>query len=107
MNEAFVLPYVRALEAAARALDKHTLSKRHSNQIARTAVSAYLDTLGRTHALVPREATEAMLRAAEDAASDHFAIDGDKGAWLREDGYNAAWQAMIDAAPPAAQDPRP
>ena len=32
----------KALEAAARALDAFTLSKAHSNKIARAAVSAYL-----------------------------------------------------------------
>jgi len=49
-------------------------------------------------ALLPKTASEAMISAAEDAASDHFAIDGDKGAWLREDGYKAIWQAMTVAA---------
>jgi hypothetical protein len=49
-------------------------------------------------ALLPKAASEAMISAAEDAASDHFAIDGDKGAWLREDGYKAIWQAMTVAA---------
>jgi hypothetical protein len=49
-------------------------------------------------ALLPKAASAAMISAAEDAASDHFAIDGDKGAWLREDGYKAIWQAMTVAA---------
>jgi hypothetical protein len=45
-----------------------------------------------------------MTDAAEDAACDHFAIDGDRGPWLCQDGYKAAWRAMIDAAPPAAEE---
>ena len=69
------------------------------------AAAARLDELERENArlremfaLLPKAASEAMISAAEDAASDHFAIDGDKGAWLREDGYKAIWQAMTVAA---------
>ena len=69
------------------------------------AVSAYLAALNETHALVPREASDSMTEAAQDAADDHFSIDADKGPWLRQDGYKAAWAAMIDAAL-TAQEPR-
>jgi len=38
-------PHERALEAAARALDKYTLSKARNNTVARVAVIAYLDAM--------------------------------------------------------------
>jgi hypothetical protein len=76
----------------------------HSEEL-HTLAAARLDELERENArlremfaLLPKAASEAMISAAEDAASDHFAIDGDKGAWLREDGYKAIWQAMTVAA---------
>jgi len=104
-------PHPRALEAAARALKipATDLPDGHDpyDYLARAAVTAYLAALQETHALVPREASDSMTDAASDAAGDYFAIDGDRGPWLRQDGYKAAWRAMIDAAPPAAQEPRP
>lgn len=65
----------------------------------------HLAALNETHALVPREASDSMTEAAQDAADDHFSIDADKGPWLRQDGYKAAWAAMIKAAL-TAQEPR-
>lgn len=50
--------------------------------------------------IVPKVATEGMVEEGFDAADDHFAIDGDKGPWLRGAGYEATWQAMAAAAPP-------
>ena len=76
------------------------------------SAAAWLDELERENAklremfaLLPKAASEAMISAAEDAASDHFAIDGDKGAWLREDGYKAIWQAMTVAALAGSEKP--
>jgi hypothetical protein len=112
-------PHERALEAAARAVYNadgphvHHWDIQHPSRadefrsLARAAVTAYLAALQETHALVPREATDSMTDAASDAAGDYFEIDGDRGPWLRSDGYKAAWSAMIDAAPPSTQDPRP
>lgn len=114
-----------ALEAAARALalqasvsemEAHGYNGIHAREYAdewwrshldraRAAVSAYLAALNETHALVPREASDSMTEAAQDAADDHFSIDADKGPWLRQDGYKAAWAAMIKAAL-TAQEPR-
>lgn len=115
----------KALEAAARAIYREwhgptSLSRTSRNydwndapeatrqgfhRDAITAVSAYLAALNETHALVPREASDSMTEAAQDAADDHFSIDADKGPWLRQDGYKAAWAAMIKAAL-TAQEPR-
>ena len=108
------LDHERALEAAARALclkagnepdlmrGDGTANWTYYRPHTIAAVTAYLDALQETHALVPREATGSMTDAASDAAGDYFEIDGDRGPWLRSDGYKAAWSAMIDAAPPAA-----
>lgn len=98
----------KALEAAVLAYDKSPALHRSEecNEVAlRAAVSAYLAALNETHALVPREASDSMTEAAQDAADDHFSIDADKGPWLRQDGYKAAWAAMIKAAL-TAQEPR-
>ena len=94
----------KALEAAVLAYDKSPALHRSEecNEVAlRAAVSAYLAALNETHALVPREASDSMT----EAAQDHFSIDADKGPWLRQDGYKAAWAAMIKAAL-TAQEPR-
>ena len=49
--------------------------------------------------VVPREATEAMIEAGFDAADGWFEIDGDKGPWLRSDGFEAAYRAQLAASP--------
>ena len=106
------LDHERALEAAARAaivqlgMDPDDSSgtngeARWQTELPTTAaaVTAYLAALQETHALVPREATIGMLRAlvASWPQQERAAI------WtlgsFRED-----YRAMIDAAPPAAQE---
>ena len=92
----------RALEAAARALidNDRSISGYHPWHIelmlpaARAAVTAYLAALQETHALVPREATEAMLEKA-------YGLDVD---WRSYASPREVYRAMIDAAPPAAQE---
>jgi len=93
----------RALEAAARALSKlhieASLEKGSGWRVAahrgaRAAVTAYLDALQETHTLVPREPTETMMLASRRVEpSTHW-----------RDNIRRAWSAMIDAAPPAAQE---
>jgi hypothetical protein len=95
-------PHDRALEAAARALDKYTFSKARSNTISRVAVSAYLAALQETHALVPREPTIGMLRALVASWPEQ-----ERAAIWTLGSFREDYRAMIDAAPPAAQDPRP
>jgi hypothetical protein len=99
-------PHPRALEAAARALaDYRYLNfERNSDFLvahARAAVTAYLDALQETHALVPREATEAMHIAGmnERRMQDHLNM-----AHHVVINTSAIYRAMIDAAPPAAQE---
>jgi hypothetical protein len=97
-------PHERALEAAARAMIEATsgpfemldeTGKEAARFEARAAVTAYLDALQETHALVPREATEAMQNAAVDEM-ERWGYLCDEGA------IKHAYRAMIDAAPPAA-----
>lgn len=45
------------------------------------------------------EITDAMCDAGADAADGWFEIDGDKGPWLRSQGYAEAFKAMVAAAP--------
>ncbi len=105
-------PHERALEAAATSLrvtlynesfvehivrGKYVAVDRAISAAARAAVTAYIAALQETHALVPREATEAMMLASRRVEpSTHW-----------RDNIRRAWSAMIDAAPPAAQEPRP
>ena len=97
-------PHDRALEAAARALKipATDLPDGHDpyDYLARLAVTAYLDALQETHALVPREATEAMVSVGLNELKQRQHVCTAGTMW-------AAYCAMIDAAPPAAQDPRP
>jgi aspartate aminotransferase-like enzyme len=105
-------PHPRALEAAARAVceidcddpwDEAIDSERaHLRWIARAAVTAYLDALQETHALVPREATVGMFHALTNSwHSKEEAVTWSLGTFAED------YRAMIDAAPPAAQEPRP
>jgi hypothetical protein len=69
---------------------------------ARAAVTAYLDALQETHALVPREPTVGMFRALTNSwHSKEEAVTWSLGTFAED------YSAMINAAPPAAQDPRP
>jgi hypothetical protein len=104
-------PHPRALEAAARAMIEATsgpfemldeTGKEAARFEARAAVTAYLDALQETHALVPREATEEMVSAFFKARDILRSMD-----FPRPTLPSYTWRAMIDAAPPAAQDPRP
>lgn len=100
-------PHDRALEAAARAvvnqwkIAESDMAAFTPNAIARAAVTAYLDALQETHALVPREATEAMHIAGmnERRMQDHLNM-----AHHVVINTSAIYRAMIDAAPPAAQE---
>ena len=102
----------RALEAAARAMiDISALGpwyrldnpeKSAALDQARAAVTAYLDALQETHALVPKAATEEMVSAFFKARDILRSTD-----FPRPTLPSYTWSAMIDAAPPAAQDPRP
>jgi hypothetical protein len=68
----------------------------HLRSQARAAVTAYLDAIQETHALVPIEPTETMMLASRRVEpSTHW-----------RDNIRRAWSAMIDAAPPAAQENR-
>lgn len=49
-------------------------------------------------ASVEVEVTDAMTDAAMDAADGWYEIDGDKGPWLRSQGFAAAFHAMIRTA---------
>jgi DNA repair photolyase len=108
-------PHPRALEAAYEAAAKVRLHLSgvsfNDPQVAesfreliraeaRAAVTAYLDALQETHALVPKKPTEAMQNAAVDEM-ERWGYLCDEGA------IKHAYRAMIDAAPPAAQGPRP
>lgn len=109
----------RALEAAARAVwpiiaaavtgreppPFDTISnedREWAEETTRAAVTAYLAALQETHALVPREATEEMVSAFFKARDILRSMD-----FPRPTLPSYTWRAMIDAAPPAAQDPRP
>ena len=110
-------PHDRALEAAARAtyearfkrlkpqvpwesLDaSYSGEAEYNRNITRAAVTAYLAALKETHALVPREATVGMFRALTHSWPD----DLQKGVWLLGS-FAEDYRAMIDAAPPAAQE---
>ncbi len=98
-------PHPRALEAAARAvvnqwkIAESDMAAFTPNAIARAAVTAYLAALQDTHALVPREATVGMYRALTHSWPD----DLQKGVWLLGS-FAEDYRAMIDAAPPAAQE---
>jgi hypothetical protein len=97
-------PHERALEAAARAiaaqwaLGDKDLATFTPHALARAAVTAYLDALQETHALVPREPTRAMTLA--------WAIKSPafKGTGAAHQHAREVWSTMIDAAPPAAQE---
>jgi hypothetical protein len=66
---------------------------------ARAAVTAYLAALQETHALVPREATVGMFRALTNSwHSKEEAVTWSLGTFAED------YRAMIDAAPPAAQE---
>jgi hypothetical protein len=72
-----------------------------SGELARAAVTAYIAALQETHALVPRDTSVGMRIAG------HAAVDSAKPGIGHEFGFNVmqdAWRAMIDAAPPAAQE---
>lgn len=114
----------REVEAMARAIhasDDHGLDwadeTAFGRSIYRENVTAALTALCAIHpgildviegraVVVPREATEEMIEAGFDAADGWFEIDGDKGPWLRSDGFAAAYAAMLAsspyATPPAA-----
>jgi hypothetical protein len=102
-------PHDRALEATARAMiDMSALGSWHrldnpeksaALDQARAAVSAYLAALQETHALVPREATVGMFRALTNSwHSKEEAVTWSLGTFAED------YRAMIDAAPPAAQE---
>jgi hypothetical protein len=112
-------PHPRALEAAARALhsimrpdvdwvDQNYDPRKNDPYLtedarnkyrtaARAAVTAYIAALQETHALVPKKPTEAMQNAAVDEM-ERWGYLCDEGA------IKHAYRAMIDAAPPAAQE---
>jgi hypothetical protein len=111
-------PHPRALEAAARAA-LQSIVKRESEIVgrpvepdafseiaaiddARAAVTAYLAALQETHALVPRAPAEAMVKAAAYVLAWDFGVigSGEPAEEIAEEVY----RAMIDAAPPAAQE---
>jgi hypothetical protein len=98
-------PHDRALEAAARAiaaqwaLGDKDLATFTPHALARAAVTAYLAALQETHALVPREATEEMESAFFKARDVLRSMD-----FPRPTLPSYTWSAMIDAAPPAAQE---
>jgi hypothetical protein len=99
-------PHERALEAAARAvkvaLQKHDYfpAEEIEEEITRAAVTAYIAALQETHALVPREATEAMHIAGfrERRMQDHLNMRHHVVI-----NTSAIYRAMIDAAPPATE----
>jgi hypothetical protein len=100
-------PHPRALEAAARAvkvaLQKHDYfpAEEIEEEITRAAVTAYLDALQETHALVPREPNADMAAAGQWAIQNPVAFPQDNRRIITS---QQVWIAMIDAAPPAAQD---
>ncbi len=112
-------PHPRALEAAARALheyheqhesdyiswDKASDAMRYTaREDARAAVSAYIAALQETHALVPRLPNADMAAAGQWAIQNPVGFPPDNRRIITS---QQVWIAMIDAAPPAAQDPRP
>jgi hypothetical protein len=104
-------PHERALEAAARALclkagnepdlmrGDGTANWTYYRPHTIAAVTAYIAALQETHALVPREATEEMESAFFKARDILRSMD-----FPRPTLPSYAWSAMIDAAPPAAQE---
>lgn len=63
--------------------------------IASAAIDAYIAALGETHAIVPREPTEAMLRAGDSLGSY-----GDERRYLTDDELSDIYRAMLNAAAP-------
>ena len=99
----------RALEAAARAiaaqwaLGDKDLATFTPHALARAAVTAYLTAeLEQGRAMMPRKATEEMTSHGFKARDE---LQGKS--FPRAKLPDAMWTAMFDAAPPAAQDPRP
>jgi hypothetical protein len=74
---------------------------RETRERARAAVTAYIAALQETHALVPRDPTSQMIVAG--VAERHGQPVPEAWSLATVNIY----RAMIDAAPPAAQDPRP
>jgi hypothetical protein len=114
-------PHPRALEAALRAAisdsDASDLAKRMnggwSAQAALEramrdaipeAIVAYLAALQDTHALVPRLPNADMAAAGQWAIQNPVGFPPDNRRIITS---QQVWIAMIDAAPPAAQEPRP
>jgi len=103
-------PHPRALEAAARAiaaqwaLGDKDLATFTPHALARAAVTAYIAALQDTHALVPRLPNADMAAAGQRAIQNPVGFPPDNRRIITS---QQVWIAMIDAAPPAAQDPRP
>ena len=91
-----------AFKAALRVMIERDPSRVPAAAVLRDAIVAYLDALQETHALVPREATEEMESAFFKARDILRSTD-----FPRPTLPSYTWSAMIDAAPPAAQDHRP
>jgi hypothetical protein len=107
------LDHDRALEAAARAAMNAweaipdcpgKMYGQEAEVVARAAVTAYIAALQETHALVPRLPNADMAAAGQWAIQNPVGFPPDNRRIITS---QQVWIAMIDAAPPSAQDPRP
>jgi hypothetical protein len=94
----------RESEIAGRPVEPDVFSEMAAIDDARAAVTAYIAALQETHALVPRLPNADMAAAGQWAIQNPVGFPPDNRRIITS---QQVWIAMIDAAPPAAQEPRP